>query len=128
MPLFSQGDGVAESSNTKQAPPAIREPLKLKRRLKGDLDNILLKTLRKEPARRYASVDQLAEDIRRHLQGLPVTATPDSAAYRLNKFISRHKTGMAATSMIAVALMAGVATTLWEAHVAVQQRACGAQI
>ncbi len=123
MPLLSQGDGVAESSNSKQRHPPIQEPPRLKRLLKGDLDNILLKALRKEPARRYASVDQLAEDIRRHLEGLPVTATPDSAYYRLNKFIRRHKTGVAASALIALALMAGVTATLWEAHVAVQQRA-----
>ncbi|HET6181943.1 MAG TPA: hypothetical protein VFE61_33815 [Candidatus Sulfotelmatobacter sp.] len=57
---------------------------KLSRGLKGDLDNIVLMALRKEPARRYASVEQMGEDIRRHLQGLPVKATPDSPSYRVS--------------------------------------------
>ena len=57
-------------------------PLKLQRRLAGDLDNIILKALRKEPERRYGSVEQFAEDIRRHLVGLPVTARQDSWTYR----------------------------------------------
>jgi len=65
------------------------------RRLKGDLDNIVLKALRKEPSRRYASAEQLAEDIRRHLQGLPVAATPDSLSYRAKKFVQRHRAGVA---------------------------------
>ena len=95
----------------------------LRRRLSGDLDNIVLKALRKEPARRYASVEQLAEDIRRQLQGRPVMATPDSASYRLGKFIRRHKAGVAATVLIALAVTGGVAATLWEARVAVQERA-----
>lgn len=96
---------------------------KLRRKLKGDLDNIVLKSLRKEPERRYASVEQLAEDIRRHLDGLPVTATPDSTSYRVSKFVRRHLAGVAATALIATAVAGGVATTLWQARVAVRERA-----
>ena len=95
---------------------------RLKHALKGDLDNIVLKALRKEPARRYVSAEQLAEDIRRHLQGLPVMATPDSTSYRVGKFVRRHKAGVAATALIAVAVTGGVAATLLEARVALQQR------
>ena len=93
------------------------------RALKGDLDSIAVKALRKEPSRRYASVEQLAQDIRLHLQGLPVTATPDSASYRLSKFVRRHKMGVTATALIVLAISAGVAATLWEARTAVQERA-----
>jgi non-specific serine/threonine protein kinase/serine/threonine-protein kinase len=93
------------------------------RRLRGDLDNIVLKALRKEPERRYSSTEQLAEDIRRHLQGLPVTATPDSPLYRISKFVRRHKVGVAATALVAVAVTGGVAATLWEARVAIKERA-----
>lgn len=93
-------------------------PAKLKRQLKGDLDNIVLKALRKEPGRRYASVEQFAEDIRRHLQGLPVTATPDSVSYRLRKFVRRHRIGVAASALIIVAIVGGVITTLREARIA----------
>jgi serine/threonine protein kinase/tetratricopeptide (TPR) repeat protein len=98
-------------------------PAKVRRALTGDLDNIVLKALRKEPERRYVSAEQLAEDIRRHLQGLPVLATPDSSSYRVRKFVGRHKAGVAATVLIAVAVAGGVAATLREARVAVQERA-----
>ena len=96
---------------------------KYKRALAGDLDNIVLKTLRKEPARRYGSVEQLAEDIRRHLSGLPVMATPDSASYRVSKFVRRHDAGVVAVALIAIAVAGGLAATLREARIAVQQRA-----
>lgn len=95
----------------------------LSRALKGDLDNIVLKALRKEPDRRYASVEQLAEDIRRHLQGLPVAATPNSISYRLKKFARRHRIGMAASAFILTALIGGIATTLREARIAKAERA-----
>ena len=95
---------------------------KLHRRLTGDLDNIILKALRKEPGRRYASVEQLAEDIRRHLQGLPVTATPDSLLYRARKFVQRHQVGVAATALLLVAIAGGVITTVREARIAEANR------
>jgi eukaryotic-like serine/threonine-protein kinase len=120
---LSSEDRAAESPKPKSPGASVREPAKLKRRLRGDLDNIVLKALRKEPARRYASAEQLAEDIRRHLQGLPVTATPDSVPYRASKFVRRHKAGAAATVMVALAVVGGVATTLREARIAVRERA-----
>ena len=92
------------------------------RQLKGDLDNIVLKALRKEPSRRYASVEQLAEDIRRHLQGLPVTATPDSVSYRVSKFIRRHAVGVAAVTLILVAISGGVVATARQARIAEANR------
>jgi serine/threonine protein kinase/tetratricopeptide (TPR) repeat protein len=93
-------------------------PARLRRRLAGDLDNIVLKAVRKEPQRRYASVEQFAEDIRRHLDGLPVIARKDSGSYRAGKFIRRHKVGMAATALVAVAVFGGAAATLREARIA----------
>jgi eukaryotic-like serine/threonine-protein kinase len=93
------------------------------RTLKGDLDNIAVKALRKEPARRYASVEQFADDIRKHLEGLPVTATPDSTSYRIRKFVRRHTAAVAAAALIVLAVTGGVAATLWEARVAVRERA-----
>jgi non-specific serine/threonine protein kinase/serine/threonine-protein kinase len=97
--------------------------VKLRRRLCGDLDDIVLMSLRKEPLRRYPSVEQFAEDIRRHLEGLPVTARPDSWKYRAGKFVSRHKLGVAATALILVAVFGGVAATVREARIAaVNQR------
>jgi non-specific serine/threonine protein kinase/serine/threonine-protein kinase len=114
--------GIAESSNTQQSGLGAQEPGRVVRQLRGDIDNIVLKALRKEPTRRYASVELLAADIRRHLDGLPVMATPDSASYRLGKFVRRHKAGVAATLLIALAVTGGVAATWREARVAVQER------
>jgi serine/threonine-protein kinase len=93
-------------------------PDKLRRTLAGDLDNILLKSLQKDPSRRYASVEQFVEDIRRRRDGLPVVARPDTLRYRTSKFLARHKLGVAATAMVALALFAGVAGVLWQARVA----------
>src|SRR5262249_49891942 len=67
----------------------------LGRRLRGDLDNIVLMAMRKEPKRRYGSAEQFSEDIRRYLAGLPVIARPDTASYRAAKFVTRHKSGVA---------------------------------
>jgi serine/threonine protein kinase/tetratricopeptide (TPR) repeat protein len=92
------------------------------RRLKGDLDNIVLKALRKEPSRRYGSVEQLVEDIRRHLQELPVTATPDSVSYRVGKFVRRHAVGVAAVALILVAIAGGIVATARQARIAEANR------
>ena len=93
-------------------------PEKLAKRLRGDVDNIILMALRKEPQRRYSSVEQFANDIRRHLENLPVTATGDMLHYRITKFIARHKTGVAAAVALFVAVLAGISATLYEGHLA----------
>ena len=92
-------------------------------RIKGDLDNIVLKAIRKEPERRYASAGLLAEDIRRHIRGLTVSARPNTVSYRASKFVSRHKIGVAATVVVLLALAAGVGATLWQARIAQAERA-----
>ncbi|MCP3959177.1 MAG: serine/threonine protein kinase [bacterium] len=78
---------------------------KLARRLEGDLDNIVLMALRNEPERRYASADQLSEDLRRHLAGHPVSARRDTVAYRWGKLVSRHRVGVSVTAALATALL-----------------------
>jgi tetratricopeptide (TPR) repeat protein len=88
------------------------------RHLRGDLDNIVLRAMQKEPSRRYSSVTALAEDIRRYLEGLPVAARPDTAIYRATKFVRRHRIGVAATAAVVVSLGLGVALALREARVA----------
>ncbi len=90
----------------------------LRRRLRGDLDNIVLKALRKEPERRYASVEALAEDVRRHLEQLPVRARPDTPGYRAAKFARRHRLGLAAAALIAASLLGGLLTTVRQARIA----------
>ncbi|HKY32480.1 MAG TPA: serine/threonine-protein kinase [Candidatus Polarisedimenticolia bacterium] len=91
----------------------------LRKRLHGDLDNIVLKALRKEPADRYASVDLLSEDIRRHLNGMPVAARPATLRYRTGKFVSRHRRGIGAATagvILVVSLAVFYAARLSEAR------------
>jgi len=88
------------------------------RRLRGDLDTIVLKAMQKEPARRYSSVEQLSEDIRRYLEGLPVGARPDTAAYRTLKFVRRHRIGVASAAALFLALAGGIAVSMREARIA----------
>ena len=73
-------------------------PASLPALLSGDLDQIVLMALRKEPVRRYVSAGALADDVRRYLAGMPVRAQPDSARYRISKFVRRHRLGVAAAA------------------------------
>jgi tetratricopeptide (TPR) repeat protein len=93
------------------------------RQLEGDLDAIVLKALRKEPERRYGSVEQFAADIRRHLDGLPVGAREGTFRYRAFKFVARNRLGVAAAAAVALAMAMGVAAVAWEGGVAVAARA-----
>ena len=91
--------------------------------LSGDLDNIILKALRKEPERRYLSAENFAEDIHRYQRGLPVTARPNTFFYRAEKFFKRNKATAFAGILILLAIFGGVAATLWQARVAQAERA-----
>jgi non-specific serine/threonine protein kinase/serine/threonine-protein kinase len=104
---------------------ATREgsPEKLSKRLRGDLDNIVLMALRKEPQRRYGSVEQFAQDIRRHLEHLPVIARQDTFGYRASKFIIRHKVGVAAAVLVTLALLSATGITIRQARIARAERA-----
>lgn len=84
--------------------------------LRGDLDNIVLMALRKEPARRYQSVDQFSEDIQRHLETRPVFARKDTISYRAGKFIRRNRIGTAAAALVLLSLLGGIIATAWQAH------------
>jgi serine/threonine protein kinase len=83
-------------------------PEKLRRQLAGDLDNIVLMALSKEPQRRYASVEQFAEDLRCYLAGLPVSARKATLAYRVQKFVGRNKALTAAAALALLALLGGL--------------------
>jgi serine/threonine protein kinase len=98
-------------------------PQRLQRRLRGDLDNIVLMALRKEPERRYQSVEQLSEDIRRHLETLPVLARKDTLIYRGTKFVRRHGPATAAAALVLLSLLGGIMATTWQAHRARAQEA-----
>ncbi|MEM7350450.1 MAG: serine/threonine-protein kinase [Acidobacteriota bacterium] len=95
-------DSVSETRDG--SPPVLR------RRLAGDLDCIVLKALRKQPKERYGSAEQLSEDIRRHLEGLPVQARKGTFAYQVTKFFRRHSTKVAMASAFLLILLFG---SLW---------------
>ena len=79
--------------------------------LRGDVDTIALKALKKRPEERYATANALAEDVARYLDGRPVLARPDSASYRLMKFVGRHKVGVASAAAALIAVLAGAAVS-----------------
>ena len=93
-------------------PSSILDP----RSLRGDIDNIVLMALRKEPSRRYASVGQFSEDVRRYLAGLTVSAHRDTVAYRAAKFVKRHKIGVAAATLVMLTLLGGIVATTRQAR------------
>ena len=97
---------IANIAEARQTTPA-----RLRRELAGDLDNIVMKALRKEPARRYTSADEMATDLKRHESGQTVIARGDTMRYRAGKFVRRHSVAVAA-SMAVVAILAGLATTM----------------
>lgn len=90
--------------------------------LQGDLDNIILKSLRKESARRYASVEDLSKDISNYIEGLPVNARPNTFWYRTSKFFSRNKTASIVGILLILSLILGIITTAWQAVIARKER------
>src|SRR5262249_48792778 len=88
---------------TEPAPPSAA-----RRELRGDLDTIVLRALRKEPERRYSSAQALAEDLGRYLAGRPVLAQKDTVGYRLRKFLGRHRAGAAGAAAMAALVVGGV--------------------
>ena len=98
------------------APPEHR------RALRGDLDTIVAKALKKKPADRYPTVQALAEDLQRHLQRRPVLARPDSVAYVLQRLVARHRMVFGVAALAGVALFGGAGLALWQAQRADQER------
>ena len=116
---------VLEDAPTKPSrlsPEEVSDPqwLRTRRKLAGDLDNILLKTLEKQPERRYSSVESLATDIRRYLDGYPVSARSATWHYRLAKQVSRNRLTSAAIAASLLILVGGSAAVAWQAHEARQ--------
>lgn len=108
-----------------EAPP--RRPSELAagreaKSLRGDLDTVVAKALAKEPGRRYASVAALAEDIRRHLEGRPIAARPESSLYRAGKFVLRHRWETVAVAVALAALVGGLLATSRQARIAREER------
>ena len=89
--------------------------------LKGDLDAVIGKALKREPAERYQSAAAFADDLERYLEDQPVQAQPDSRAYRLRKFVTRNALPVAAGSAVLIALGIGLGVALWQANEARDQ-------
>jgi eukaryotic-like serine/threonine-protein kinase len=112
-------DPLANDAETKRERTVRNiDVARLKKTLRGDLDNIVLMALRKDPARRYASAEQFSEDIRRYLAHEPVIAHADSLAYRANKFVRRNRWSVAFASIAVVGLIGGITATTYQAKVA----------
>jgi eukaryotic-like serine/threonine-protein kinase len=123
----SAGDGpmaqmraAVEGSDARASTVA---PVDRRRALSGDLDNVLAKALRKEPAARYLTASGVADDLRAYLAHRPVTARPDALSYRLAKFVRRNRLGVALGVAAAMVAVLGVASTLWQAHRAGEEAA-----
>ena len=103
----TQADGTTQKL-TPESVSRTREgrPDKLRRRLAGDLDAIVMKAMRKEPQRRYGSAEQLSEDIRRHLDGHPVAARKGTFSYNAAKFVRRHRIGVVMAAVAVISLIA----------------------
>ncbi|HVU63579.1 MAG TPA: serine/threonine-protein kinase, partial [Phycisphaerales bacterium] len=98
------------------------EPRRMGALVRGDLDWIVMKCLEKDRARRYETANGLAADVQRHLNGEAVVAAPPSRSYRMRRFVSRHRTRVAAVALLTVALLLGLTGTAWAARVARQER------
>ena len=101
---------------------AVSEP-SLRRSLRGDLDIIVLKALRKKPEERYDTVNAFAEDIERHLHGHAVLAQPGRLWYRLSKFVARNNVAVGAAVSLVAVTVAGAGLVSWQAHVAFTEKA-----
>ena len=124
---------LEEAITTQEPRPAsaVAQPRSLRNELRGDIDAILNKALRKDASQRYATVDALAQDWRRHLDGVRVFARPDTFAYRLRRTLRRHRLpvaaaavvlvafglalGFGATALVVAALLVGLGIALWQA-------------
>jgi non-specific serine/threonine protein kinase/serine/threonine-protein kinase len=118
---LTSGDASPLTGMEKRELPQVSTG-KLRRLLRGDIDNIVLKALRKEPHRRYASVEQFAQDIRYQLAGLPVGASKGSRSYRAKKFLRRNRVGVTAGALVVLTLIVGLIVTLREARIAAQNQ------
>jgi eukaryotic-like serine/threonine-protein kinase len=110
------------------APPSTAVDRPRSKALSGDLDTIVLKALKKKPEERYLTVHALLDDIERYLNKRPVLARPDSAHYRLRKFIARHKLPVAAAAIVIAVVVAGAGVSLWQARVAIAERERAVQV
>lgn len=127
-PFHFEGKSLDEIIKTatisEPSPPSTNPKSKIRnpKSLRGDLDNIALKSLRKEPNRRYQSVEAFADDIKNYLKALPVSARPATFRYRASKFIKRNKIQLAAASLILLSLVGGIIISAWQTQVARREK------
>jgi eukaryotic-like serine/threonine-protein kinase len=115
----TNGDLLREiTESAPRLPSAAAQAPVTTSQLKGDLDNIILKSLSKEPARRYQTVEEFSADLRRFAEGLPVLARPATLSYRAAKFYGRNKVSVWAVALILISLCAGLVAALWQARAA----------
>lgn len=121
---LSKGFGrtVATNLPTEQEYGERESKTKQQKFLSSELENIIAMARREDPARRYPSAAQMAEDVQRYLDGRTVFAQKDSFAYRAGKFVRRNKIVVTALTLVALSLVAGFAAALWQANVARQER------
>jgi serine/threonine-protein kinase len=120
-PSVACGQASARSDPGTRAAARSTTPAALARRLRGDLDTVVLMALRREPDRRYASVAALRADLDRHAAGLPVLARPSTLRYRANRFIRRNRAAVAVAGLLVLAIAAGTAATLIQANAAARE-------
>ncbi|HNG31803.1 MAG TPA: serine/threonine-protein kinase, partial [Blastocatellia bacterium] len=112
-----------EAPRPSDAARQIDVSAKLAKQLTGDLDNIVMMALRKEADRRYQSVEQFSDDLRRYLEGLPVQARADTFTYRAGKFVRRNRVAVAAAALVLLSLLGGILATTLAAQKASAERA-----
>jgi len=120
---IATADGTTKEITPESISATRKEKVeKIYHHLKGDIDNIILKAMNKDPSRRYVSVEQFSEDIRRHIIGLPVIACKETVGYKLSKFIHRHKVGFISTVAFILFLILSVIIIAWQANIASEER------
>jgi serine/threonine-protein kinase len=122
LPIKAPPDSNERIDVSETKAPKSETKRRLSRQLRGDLDNIILKAMHKEPGRRYSSAEQLSADIRRHLDGLPVQARAATLGYRAGKFLRRNTAPVLAVALVILALAGGIIGTLRQARIARQER------
>ncbi len=123
-----ESETLTRASTAVRALPALQakalgidDPVRVSRRLAGDLDTILTRALERDPARRYRSAAAFAEDLERFLEGRPIHARPVTAHYRFGKWVRRNRVLAGAAALVLLSLSVGLAVSLWQARVARQE-------
>ncbi len=128
-PTFEQIQKMLEATSPRAPSQVIAADAPISaRRLRGDLDTIVLKALKRDPQRRYATVDALSADLRQFISGRPIAARRDDALYRMRKFVGRHRLGVAITTLAVLALIASTGLAVWQARAKAREAQASAEV